>query len=60
MGRDQILTTLDVERLLFQGHKIVIKDGLVLQLDNLIKNHPGGSRAVEHMVGRDASNEINV
>lgn len=59
MGRDQKLTATAVERLLFQGRQIVIMDGNVLQLDKWL-NHPGGQLVIKHMVGRDATNEINV
>lgn len=60
MGRDQLLTTRDVETLLFKGKHIVVMDGNVLQLDNWLDDHPGGCLVIQHMVGRDASNEINM
>ncbi|MBA7490552.1 hypothetical protein ES702_01090 [subsurface metagenome] len=60
MGRNQILTTIDVERLLFAGKQIVIVDGNVLQLDGWLDEHPGGKLVILHMVGRDASNEVNM
>jgi delta8-fatty-acid desaturase len=60
MGHLRPLTTMEVERLLFEGRQIVIMDGNVLQLDGWLKEHPGGKLAILHMVGRDASNEIHV
>lgn len=60
MGRDQPLTTKDVETLLFKGKQIVVMDGNVLQLDAWLDDHPGGRLVIQHMVGRDASNEINM
>lgn len=60
MGRNQTLTTIDVERLLFAGKQIVIVDGNVLQLDGWLDEHPGGKLVILHMVGRDASNEVNM
>lgn len=60
MGRNQTLKTIDVERLLFAGKQIVIVDGNVLQLDGWLDEHPGGKLVILHMVGRDASNEVNM
>lgn len=60
MAREVILTVQDVERLLFEGRKIVIMDGNVLQLDNWLDQHPGGQLAILHMVGRDATIEMNM
>lgn len=60
MGRNQTLTKVDVERLLFAGKQIVIVDGNVLQLDGWLDEHPGGKLVILHMVGRDASNEVNM
>jgi len=60
MGRLRTLTTHDVEKLLFEGRQIVIMDGDVLQLDGWLNEHPGGRLAILHMVGRDATNEINM
>jgi sphingolipid 8-(E)-desaturase len=41
------------------GRHIVILDGKVLKTDAWIKFHPGGDKAIKHMVGRDATDEIN-
>lgn len=60
MGRNQTLTKVDVERLLFAGKQIVIVDGNVLKLDGWLDEHPGGKLVILHMVGRDASNEVNM
>lgn len=42
------------------GHTIVVYDGYVLRLDSWLEQHPGGRLAILHMVGRDATDEINV
>lgn len=41
------------------GRHIVIYDGRVLKTDAWIKFHPGGDKSIKHMVGRDATDEIN-
>lgn len=60
MGRNQPLSSRDVDTLLFDGKQIVVMDGNVLQLDGWLDDHPGGRLVIQHMVGRDASNEINM
>ena len=49
-----------VEDLIADGHHIVIYEGQVLRLDGWLDKHPGGKLAIMHMVGRDASDEMNV
>jgi hypothetical protein len=60
MGRNDILSPREVEGLISDGHIIVIWEGKVLRLNGWLDKHPGGRLAVLHMVGRDASDEINV
>lgn len=60
MGRSWELTTKDIEHRLHQGQKIVIHEGYALKLDSWLDDHPGGRLVIEHMVGRDATNEINM
>ncbi len=60
MAHNGILTPRAIERLIAAGKTIVIKDGRVLQLDGWLDKHPGGRLAILHMVGRDATDEINV
>jgi delta8-fatty-acid desaturase len=60
MDRNQILTPRAIESLIADGHTIVISEGRVLRLDGWLDKHPGGKLAVLHMVGRDATDEINV
>lgn len=60
MDRDQILSPRAVESLIADGHTIVISENRVLRLDGWLDKHPGGRLAVMHMVGRDATDEINV
>ncbi|MCJ1317632.1 hypothetical protein MMC15_002957 [Xylographa vitiligo] len=60
MDRNQVLTPRAIESLIADGHYIVINDGHVLRLDGWSEKHPGGKLAIRHMVGRDATDEINV
>ncbi len=38
---------------------VIIVDGNVLKVDPWLKYHPGGEKAIMHMVGRDATDEVN-
>jgi delta8-fatty-acid desaturase len=49
----------EVQHLIDQGHLIIIHEGRALKLDKWVDKHPGGRLAIMHMVGRDASDEIN-
>jgi len=60
MGRNDILSRREVEGMIADGRTIVISEGRVLRLDGWLDRHPGGKLAVAHMVGRDATDEINV
>lgn len=41
------------------GKAIIVVDGYVLRVDSWLKYHPGGDKAIMHMVGRDATDEVN-
>ncbi|KAF1994572.1 delta 8-(E)-sphingolipid desaturase [Amniculicola lignicola CBS 123094] len=57
----QILLQADyIERLIAQGRPIVIHEGYALDLVEWIDCHPGGRLSILHMVGRDATDEINI
>ncbi|TDZ29700.1 Delta 8-(E)-sphingolipid desaturase [Colletotrichum trifolii] len=49
-----------VEALIAQGKLIIIVDQFVLKLDSWLAYHPGGDKALRHMVGRDATDEVTV
>lgn len=57
--KDAILSRQEIERQIADGKHIVIFDGRVLKVDAWLKFHPGGDKAIKHMVGRDATDEIN-
>lgn len=56
--RETILGRNDIEALIAAGRKIVIVDSRVLKVDAWLPYHPGGDKAILHMVGRDATNEV--
>ena len=60
MDRDQALSPQAIQNLIADGHIIVICDSYVLKLDGWLSKHPGGCLAIQHIVVRDACDEINV
>ncbi|EGV65053.1 Delta 8 Fatty Acid Desaturase [Yamadazyma tenuis] len=58
MARDKILTSQDVVDLMARDRAVVVYRGNVLDLTNWLQRHPGGDKAVLHMVGRDATDEM--
>ena len=60
MDRNRIISPREIENFIAEGQLIVIHEGHVLRLDGWLKKHPGGKLAILHMVGRDATDEINV
>ncbi|KAI5790663.1 fatty acid desaturase-domain-containing protein [Peziza echinospora] len=59
MGKDTIYTRRQIEGMIADGKAIVIVDQMVLRLDSWLNFHPGGDKAIRHMVGRDATDEVN-
>lgn len=57
---ERVLAREDVEDMIAHGKHVVIYNGLVLRVDAWLPFHPGGSKCVEHCVGRDASVEISI
>lgn len=53
------MTRDEIEALIAEGRKIIIVHGQVLKVDPWCKYHPGGDIAILHMVGKDASDEID-
>ena len=56
--RQTVLSRRQIEGLIADGRKIIILDGQVLKADSWLRFHPGGDKAILHMVGRDATDEI--
>jgi sphingolipid 8-(E)-desaturase len=55
----KILSRSTIHQLIAKGHLIVIANNRVLRLDKWLNRHPGGEKTILHMVGRDATDEIN-
>jgi delta8-fatty-acid desaturase len=58
-ARDKVLSRREVEGMIAEDKLIIIVDNKVLRLDSWIKFHPGGDMAIKHMVGKDATDEVN-
>ena len=56
--RERLLSRDDIEALIADGRNIVIVDKNVIKADAWLPFHPGGNKAILHMVGRDATNEV--
>jgi delta8-fatty-acid desaturase len=58
--KERLVTRRGIEGLVAEGHAIVILQGKVLKVDAWLPYHPGGDKAIMHMVGRDATDEVTV
>lgn len=58
-GSKRIYSPREVEHLIASGHSVVVYKDTLLKLDNWMKFHPGGDKAMFHMIGRDATDEMN-
>jgi cytochrome b involved in lipid metabolism len=47
------------KRIVDQGDLLVVYDKKIYRLNPWIKHHPGGEMVILHMVGKDATDEIN-
>lgn len=57
--KESILSRRQIEGMIADGRNIIILDGKVLKVDAWLKYHPGGDKSIMHMVGRDATDEVN-
>lgn len=57
--KNRTLNRRQIESLISAGHSIVIVDDKVLKVDSWLPFHPGGDKAIQHMVGRDATDEVH-
>jgi delta8-fatty-acid desaturase len=60
MKKDEILSRRQIEALIAEGQSIIIVDQKVLRVDAWIPYHPGGYKAIQHVVGKDATDEFSV
>jgi delta8-fatty-acid desaturase len=60
VGRSEVLLSRrQIEGLIADGRSIIIVDQRVLKVDAWMRYHPGGDKSIMHMVGRDATDEVN-
>jgi delta8-fatty-acid desaturase len=57
--KSKILSRREIEAQIANGRSIVIVDNKVLKVDTWLPYHPGGDKAIRHMVGRDATDEVH-
>ncbi|KAL5340994.1 cytochrome b5-like heme/steroid binding domain-containing protein [Aspergillus crustosus] len=55
----KLLSRREIEALIADGGKIFILDQFVIKANPWIPYHPGGDKSILHMVGRDATDEVN-
>lgn len=60
MHTPKIYTRNDIEGLIAAGGIIVVHQDHVLRLNHWLDKHPGGRLVIQHMVGRDATDEISM
>lgn len=56
--KSKVYSRRQIEALIADGRSIVIVDNKVLKVDAWLPYHPGGYKAIQHMVGRDATDEV--
>jgi delta8-fatty-acid desaturase len=60
MADSRIYTRRQIENLIAAGQTIIVFQNNVLRLNNGWKErHPGGKLVLDHMIGRDATAEID-
>lgn len=57
--KDTLLSRRYIEGLIAEGKHVFIHENRVLKVDAWMKYHPGGEKPIQHMVGRDATDEVN-
>lgn len=56
--KSKVFSRQEIEAQIANGRSIVIVDNKVLKVDAWLPYHPGGDKAIRHMVGRDATDEV--
>lgn len=56
--RSKIFSRREIEGQIANGKAIVIVDNKVLNVGAWMPFHPGGDKAMRHMIGRDATDEV--
>ena len=58
--REAILSRREIEALIAGGQSIIIVNQKVLRVDAWIPYHPGGLKTIQHVVGKDATDEFTM
>ncbi|KAL1306619.1 hypothetical protein AAFC00_005299 [Neodothiora populina] len=57
--RERVYRRDEIEAMIADGNHIFILDDKVMKVDAWLKYHPGGDKAIKHMIGRDATDEAH-
>ena len=57
--KDTCLSRRQIEGYIANGNSIIIVDQMILKADAWLSFHPGGHKVIQHMVGKDATDEVN-
>lgn len=55
-----VLSRREIEGMIAAGGYIIILDQKVLRIDGWVKYHPGGQKVLQHLIGKDATDEVTV
>jgi delta8-fatty-acid desaturase len=55
-----LMSRREIESLIAQGRSVLIVKQHVLKVDAWLKYHPGGEKAIQHLIGRDGTDEVTV
>jgi len=56
--KSKIISRDEVEDLIASGRAVIIVDNKVFKVDAWLPYHPGGDLAIQHMIGRDCTEEV--
>ena len=56
--RVKIFSRREIEGQIANGRAVIIVDNKVLNVGAWMPSHPGGDKAMRHMIGRDATDEV--
>jgi hypothetical protein len=56
--KEALLSSRKIEGLIANGKYIFILDNKVIKADAWLNYHPGGLKAIQHMIGKDATDEV--
>ena len=54
-----MLSRQQIKDMITAGYYIDIVEQNILKLDSWLDRHPGSTKVIEHMVGRNATDEVN-